>query len=457
MRKSIGAGAALFVCIVAGCSQASPDRAGSLGSSESSEPVGSVRQGIQNGTLDSGHKYAVGVCGKNGGGAGNCQSFCSGALILPNLVVTARHCVDASPKQIPCDVDPPIQFGGRKFANYWITTDGSMLQASAGWHHVKQILVPTNPIFCGNDIALLVLDDLVAETEARPITPNVQYSMSDPKFARSFTAIGYGDTAPNGGDVGLRRMRKGIPVLCIPEDPDMPCHKSVPTNEFVGGTGTCGGDSGSSAYEQSSWDTANGNANPVSFGVLSRGGESDDGTACQRSVYTRLDKWRDLVLQAADVASANWTLYPKPKPDWTGPFIAPPVKADGGADGGSTATRLPNGEACTDNTQCESSLCAGAEGSKVCSQACVEADVPSSCPDGFTCKADVCVANGAGGGGSGAGPKSTTTTEGCSVAGGAGVGARAGTGTGTGTGTGGVALGLVGVGLVLGARRRRGR
>ena len=90
---------------------------------------------------------------------------------------------------------------------------------------------------------------------------------------------------------------------------------------------------------------------PVSFGVLSRGGDNagDAGqpaTLCKGGLYTRLDKFRDLVVQTVDAASDNWTLYPKPVPDWT-VYVPPP--ADAGVDAAvKPPALLGDGFACDD-------------------------------------------------------------------------------------------------------------
>src|SRR5450631_3208890 len=110
-RFGITAFLALVAC--AGSSNAPTER-----TSNTSSPV-------QGGKGDSGDPYAVGVCG---GGPNACDLICSGALIAPNLVMTARHCVNDAPQQIDCK---SAQFGSQRIptAQYYITTADTMWQA----------------------------------------------------------------------------------------------------------------------------------------------------------------------------------------------------------------------------------------------------------------------------------------------------------------------------------------
>lgn len=373
----LGAGAALALGLVVGCSQASKTDA---------QRTSSSRQAIQGGTTDTTHTFAVGVCGDFGAG-GQCAYRCSGALITPNLVVTARHCVQQAPEEVHCDQNP--SFGGQQANSFHVTTNVNML-SSTGKHGVQQIIVPPDSHICGNDIALLILSDMISASEAKPIVPGVQYDMGDPRYGNLFTAIGYGAIDPSGDSSGTRRIKENIQLLCIPGDQYIPCpaEAQINANEFVGGDGTCQGDSGSSAYEQKSF---NADINTVvSWGVLSRGGASADGTTCQGSIYTRLDKWRDLIIQTANQASNNWSLYPKPVPDWTGPFVPIPTKDAGAKDAGKKGSQsgLGLGEACTTDSECASKVCAQLDSGGVCSAAC---DDDSQCSDGYTCQDSLCL------------------------------------------------------------------
>ncbi|MEA2750880.1 MAG: hypothetical protein QOI41_5023 [Myxococcales bacterium] len=444
-----GAGAAFsFVVIVVGCSQ-SPSHS----SPGESVPTASTSQAIQGGTADgTAHPYAVGVC--IGGGPGNCQAFCSGALILPNVVVTARHCVDQSPKIVNCAANPSF---GAANGSLDITTNPSMSQGTAGWHHVGSVSLPTDKHICGNDIALLILDDVIPATEAKPVTPGVQYPMTDfyKHPHRTLAAIGYGNTGPTGFTAGTRRIRSPIDILCIPGDTLIPCPADFNANEFYSDDGTCEGDSGSSAYDaQSVTDNA-----PFTFGVLSRGGDNagDAGqpaTLCKGGLYTRIDMFRDLVVQTADAASNNWTLYPKPVPDWT-IYVPPPVDAGVDAAPPPKAPRA-NGVGCDVDEDCTSKLCANVGPGKACTTTCDETVTPTTCQDGYICKGSLCVIDDGSTPGTpptpGAGPTpQSTTTSGCSIAGTPGAPGP--------TGGSGGPLGMLGIAtagaLVLAARRRR--
>ena len=402
MARTLGGAALVAIGLAAGCSSnaAPPDQ------------IATAESPVQGGTTDTAHPYAVGLC--IGNGPGNCQLLCSGALIAPNLVMSARHCVAQSPQQIDCNA--PAKFGAQVAAtgNFWITTYYKMFQGTTGWHQAKQIVQTPGVNVCGNDMSLIILKDNISAAEATPITPVVQYKMTDhTRYSTTVTAIGFGITGVGLTDSGTRRIRQNINLTCVPGDKLIDCGSltgaQLTANEFVSGDSTCEGDSGSSAYEQKNFTKGI----PVSFGVLSRGGAS--GSTCTQPIYTRTDAWRDwIVATALDAATQGGY----PPPSWTAP---PPVVADGGTPGSDSGTVTPAtgglGDSCADPTDCNSGVCASPASGQpaVCTQAC---DVTAQdCPAGFKC-----TDTGSGGqcfvtpaGPTNPGSTTTTTTSGCNV------------------------------------------
>jgi hypothetical protein len=334
MRRVVLAAAA---CLASACS-----------SQERPERVASRAQAIQYGELDAESRFAVGIC-RTTSEPGRCIGICSGALILPNVVATARHCVQESVARVDCREAP--RFAHRKQGSLFVTTRMSMRDLPASsWRVVKAVHTPEDDQVCGNDIALLELDVPIPRSEASPVTPGVQYVMWDrARYEDTFTAIGYGTTSPEGDGSGVRRKLDLVSVLCIPGSPDLPCPHGFNENEFAGGDGTCAGDSGSSAFERGSFERGE----PVSFGVLSRGSVSEDETQCVSSVYTRFDAHRDFVVDVAERASDGYRLYPKPA--WAAPRARPiaALPDAGGVAEEPVCTEnkpCPSGYECRDNT-----------------------------------------------------------------------------------------------------------
>lgn len=283
------------------------------------ESAASTESAIGGGALDSSHSFAVGMKRRAGGG------LCSGTLIAPNLVLTARHCVADSTggDLIGCTetflpaVAPEALI---------VTTDATM-NAQTEYYDVSHIEEPSEDLFCGNDIVLLILQKNVPFSDASPATPVVGFSMTEhDRVAPTIAAIGYGTTKPGVLDGGHRRLRRNLQITCIPGDSTVTCAtgESDSPREFVTEGGTCAGDSGGGAYEQASLDRNT----PYVMGVLSRALEAGD--ACIDSAYTRTDSFAPLILAAARKAAQSGG-YPLPSwaedvPPDAGPAATNPTR-----------------------------------------------------------------------------------------------------------------------------------
>ncbi|HEY7373874.1 MAG TPA: trypsin-like serine protease [Polyangia bacterium] len=289
--------------------------------------VGASSLPIQGGSDDGTHQFAVGILAQTSRGT----ALCSGALLAPNLVVTARHCVAAIPASgvVTC---PSTQFGALTPASSFIVTTDPDVRTGATRFGVSKVIVPTaanQAAVCGNDVALLILSQNVSLPVY--VTPVLSPPMTDHTvYTTNVTAIGYGVNSANdmtGTSAGIRRIKQDVPLTCISNDktftdclPQLAAQ--VTASEFVSGDGTCEGDSGSSAYEQSNFDAGRW----FSFGVLSRGGTS--GAMCVGGIYSRLDAWSALIIDAAKQAA---TMGGYPAPTWAGSDGGAPPDAGGDA------------------------------------------------------------------------------------------------------------------------------
>lgn len=270
------------------------------------QPTGVVRAAIQGGAPDVSHAFAVGVC--VGGRGVSCAGICSGTLIAPNAVLTARHCFDApTPGPVDC---ARSRFGGLTLSPRasWVTT-GDDFSAASDWHQVAAVVTPEDASFCGSDVAVLVLDVPIAGVPlAEPAT-----SVLAADVGAVEAAIGYGAAAPgdaSAASAGRRRARLDVPIVCVPGDPARDCAgRLASAAELLAGDGTCSGDSGSGAFVPASLA---GGA-PLLLGVFSRGGTSADGARCERAIYTRMDALRPFVASAVRAATETAGLAP---PRW---------------------------------------------------------------------------------------------------------------------------------------------
>lgn len=350
----------------------------SCGGSEYEEvTIGYASSAIANGTVDEDDKYVVGIMAFDGG-------MCSGSLIAPNVVLTARHCIaPTSGTYVQCGNSP---FGDNFQANRIYVTTDTRIRQNAQWYGVKEVRTPdTGNDTCGYDVALLILSSSVPSNVTTPINPRID---SPPERGDIYTAIGYGATCDsrNGscpqGPAGTRRRQDGLEVRCTRGK----CQPSaqVKTSEWNGEKDVCSGDSGGPALDSLG----------RVIGVASRGGALNG--ECVYPIYSGVDSWKDLITETV-LDAAEMGGYTPPKWATTGdstqdlPPFDPGVPGDGGTGGsggsGGSGDENPDGgdgdeTDAGEEPDCSSNAHCG-EG-----EACVEGVCIANCATGNSCGDD---------------------------------------------------------------------
>lgn len=261
---------------------------------------------IYGGTQDDDERALSGVVALRVG-TGSTFELCSGSLIAPNVVLTARHCVtqnvtssvscdqngrSANGKHVATDEDPTI---------IGVYTGPRPNFARKPEARAKAIVGPKGDFLCNSDIALVVLEQGI-ET-ATPLAVRLQGPARVGELVRS---VGYGQNDQE-EPIGTRFRREDVRVLA--QGRTVSASKTpLGAREFEVGQSICQGDSGGPAISQETHAV---------IGVVSRGGTCDEDHG---HIYTTAAGFDDLFDEAFAIAGTSPILETRSSnPDALGP------------------------------------------------------------------------------------------------------------------------------------------
>jgi len=225
-------------------------------------------------------------------GNGTTFELCTGALVAPNLVLTARHCVSKNiTPSVVCDENGRSGNGDHvsddvdpQTINVFTGADPQFSRAPAA--KAAQIVHAGGKVLCDADIALVVLDTALEDVPVMPVRVGQPIHQGE-----TIKTIGYGRNDQK-LPTGTRMQKAGVDVLAIGKGVSA-SKTPLGKHEFEVGRSICQGDSGGPSISESTGAVV---------GVVSRGAD------CRQDfghVYTQTAGFESLFAAALIRADAK--------------------------------------------------------------------------------------------------------------------------------------------------------
>ncbi len=264
----------------------------------------------------------------------NSYQNCTGTLVAPNLVITARHCVsNYVDLKFTCDSNGNLTSGpggqmGTLLDPSAIVIRKGTFQKPVALATGTQIFAAATSTMCQNDIALVVLNQAINDL---PIMPIRLYTGTQP--GEEVHVVGFGLDADAG--FGVRYARSGLIITQVGSSQFRPVGDSIPPRLFeTDGPALCIGDSGGPAFSDHN----------AIIGVYSQV-VGDCTAATARDLFTEVAPFTaDIVLPAFAAAGFEPWLEGNSEPGLYGTGGSSGTGGDS-STGGATSTQSASGGA----------------------------------------------------------------------------------------------------------------